>query len=238
MKIPKVLIFTPIYDGKDYSIPKFIKCLRELNYPKDSYKHIFIDNSKDESYVNSLREKYPDFDFRYVGRGNNTRESLARAQNYARRIILDSDEYQYLMSIESDIYFPKDVIWKLLRHGKQIVSAYYDIGDRSKGIRHPVFTVPDFSEELRAFGTRLLKPEEVPEYRNNGLKRVQAAGMGCCLMYKDVLKLHPFYYDPRFNAHSDVYFFNKMFEHGIPVFADTDVYCEHENSKWSDVKDR
>jgi cellulose synthase/poly-beta-1,6-N-acetylglucosamine synthase-like glycosyltransferase len=237
MNFPKILIFTPIYDGKDYSINTFVKHLKELKYPKDRYRHIFVDNSKDETYVSSLRKRFPEFDFHYVGRGNNTREALARAQNYARKIMLDGD-YSYLMSIESDIYFPPDTIYRLLKHGKTVISAYYDIGDRSKGIRHPVFTVPDFSKELNAYGTRLLTIQEVPQYRNNGLKKVQAAGMGCCLMHRDAVKLHAFYYDPRFNAHSDVYFFNKMFEHQIEVFADTDLYCEHMNSDWKKVQDR
>lgn len=162
---------------------------------------------------------------------------MTRAQNYARKECLDGD-YSYLMSIESDIYFPPDVIYKLLRHGKDVISAYYDIGDRNKGIRHPVFTIPEYSEELKAYGTRLLKPEEVHEYRNNGLKQVQAAGMGCCLMHRRIISMFPFYYDPRFNAHSDVYFFNNVFMKRIPVFADTDVYCDHENIRWEDVKDR
>jgi len=235
--IPKILIFTPIYEAKDYSMDKFVKCLRLLNYPKDRYKHIFVDNSKDESYVNSLKIRFPDMDFRHTERGNNTREALTRAQNYARKECLDGD-YNYLMSIESDIYFPSDVIFRLLRHGKDVISAYYDIGDRNKGVRHPVFTIPEFSKELNAWGTRLLKPEEVPNYRYNGLQRVQAAGMGCCLMHKDVIKMFPFYYDMRFNAHSDVYFFNNVFMKRIPVFADTDLFCEHENTRWEDVKDR
>ena len=189
------------------------------------------------SVSQSRYEKYPEFDFRHVERGNNTREALTRAQNYARKECLDGD-YSYLMSIESDIYFPPDVIYKLLRHGKDVISAYYDIGDRNKGIRHPVFTIPEYSEELKAYGTRLLKPEEVHEYRNNGLKQVQAAGMGCCLMHRRIISMFPFYYDPRFNAHSDVYFFNNVFMKRIPVFADTDVYCDHENIRWEDVKDR
>jgi hypothetical protein len=237
MKLPKILIFTAIYTEKDYSLPKFIKCLRELKYPKESYKHIFVDNSKDEVYVNSLRIKYPEFDFRHTARGNNTREALTRAQNYARKEFLDED-YKYFMSIESDIYFPPDTIYRLLKHGKDIISAYYDIGDRAKGQRHPVFTIPDWSDTLKAWGTRLLKAEEVPEYRYNGLKQVQAAGMGCCLMHRRIIEMFPFYYDPRFNAHSDVYFFNNVFMKRIPVYADTDIFCEHENSNWNLVKDR
>jgi len=232
-RLPKILLFTPIYEGKDYCLEEFLEKTKQINYP--NFRHIFIDNSKTEDYYNKL--KGMGLDVFYVERGNNTREALARAQNFARNIAI-KDNYDYLMSLESDIMIPPNIIQLLVRHGKDVVSALYMIGDRDKGMRVPCLTLSTFNKEIQAFGTRLLNPEEYPEYLHKGLKQVQAAGMGCCLIYKRVFNRVAFTYDPRFNGHSDIYFFNRMFELRVPVWVDTDILLDHKNSDWTKVKDR
>jgi hypothetical protein len=227
--IPKVLIFTAIYDKKDYSMSKFLACARKINYP--NFRHIFIDNSEDLEYFTKLKRQ--GLDVYHVQRGNNTRESLARAQEFAR-ILASNEDYDYILSIESDIYVTPDVVQTLLFHAKDVVSAWYEIG--TKEIRVPCITIAYFDEKIGAYGTRLLKPDEFKEYTNNGLKVVQAAGMGCCLIYKSVFLRFPFTYDERFTGHSDIYFFNDCFNNKIPVFVDTDLRFEHENSDWSKVE--
>jgi hypothetical protein len=231
--IPKVLIFTPIYEAKDYCLEEFLSYSQKITYPNK--RHIFIDNSTTEDYTNKLigmgLEAY------HVPRGNNSREALARAQNFARKIAIEG-EYDYLFSLESDIMVNKDIVQALLSWGKDVISALYMIGDKSKGLQVPCITLPKWHEELGAFGTTLVPPEQLMNYINKGIKQVQAAGMGCCLIHKSVFKRFVFKYDPRFKGHSDIYFFNDLFEKRIPVWVDTDIICDHRNSKWQDVKDR
>jgi len=233
MKLPRVLVFTIIYEAKEYCLDEFLKHSKAINYP--NIRHIFVDNSTTTDFYKKLKgmglEAY------HVERGANSREALARSQNFARKIALD-ENYDYLFSLESDIMCPPDIIQNLMKHSKDIISGVYYIGDKSKGVRVPCITLPKFNEELGAFGTRLLFKEEFPQYLNKGLKQVQAGGMGCTLIYKRVLKRIPFTYDPRFTGHSDIYFFNEAFRKKIPVFVDTDIYCEHDNINWDTVDDR
>ena len=233
MKLPKVLVFTTIYSGKDYILDEFVKVSQQINYP--NYKHIYIDNSKGTSYLRRLRQK--GLTAFHVERGATSREALARCQNFARQYALKHD-YDYAMSLESDIMVPKDVIQKLMRHAKDVVTGLYHIGDRDKGQRVPCIALPYFDKELIANGSRLLRPEEWPHYHMKGLKQVHTGGFGVCLIYKTVLQKIPFYFDPRFGGHSDIYFFSRCFENRINVYVDTDIVCDHKNSKWSDVKDR
>lgn len=239
MKAPKVLIFTITYKGKDYCFNEFIARANTINYPNK--KHIIIDNTADDGlqYYKTLKKRLRNKDYHvyHVERGNNSREALSRSQNFARKIALD-EGYDYMLSLESDIMCTPDVVQKLMVHVKPVVTALYHIGDRSKGIRVPCITLAEFRKDIGAWGTRLLKVEEHKDYTRNGLKQVQAGGMGCTLIRRDILERFSFYYDPRFQGHSDIYFFNNLFQSKIPVFTDTDLVLDHQNVNWNTVEDR
>ncbi len=230
----KVLIFTPTYEGKDYCLPEFLASVKavQANYPNSRF--IIIDNSVTPDYYMKLVGM--GLDAHRVRRGNNSRESLARAQNYARKIALE-DGYDYLFSLESDIFMPADGLKRLVMTGQDIVTGLYYIGEKEK-IRVPCITLPKYNEQLRAWGTRLLTMKEWPEYLRKGLKEVQAGGMGCCLMHRRVLEKITFTYDPRFSGHSDIYFFNTARTLKYQAYVHTDIVCEHQNSNWKDVADR
>lgn len=234
MKVSKVLIFTVTYNKKDYCLKDFIASANKLSYPNKH--HIFIDNTDDNGeYLQRLKDL--GLDAYKTQRGNNSREAIARAQNYARQYAIDNN-YDYMFSLESDIFPPEDIIQRLMAWGKDVITGLYFIGQGIYKGRVPCITLPKFSHELKAFGTRLLAPQEFKEYKNNGLKKVAAGGFGCCLIYKDVFKKIRFVYDSRYTGHSDIYFFNDLFRNNIPVFVDTDVICGHDNSDWKDVVDR
>lgn len=238
MRVPKILVFSVTYEGKDYCLDEFITHSSEINYP--NYKHIIIDNSNDDGrYSRKLRKKLTPlgYDVHKVERGNNTREALTRSQNFARQIAID-EGYDYMFSLESDVMCPKDIIQRLMQHAKPVTTGLYHIGDRSKGIRVPCITLAQFNDRIGAWGTRLLKVEEFAEYTNKGLKQVQAGGFGNCLIRRDIFIKYPFWYDSRFQGHSDIYFFNDLFQRKIPVFVDTDIVSDHQNVNWNTVKDR
>jgi len=229
----KVLLYTPIYSGKDYCLKEFMENCDKFNYP--DFDHIYVDNSKDKRYLSKLKtlglEAY------HVERGNNTRESLTRSQNCARKIGID-EGYDFILSLESDIFPPKDFIQKLIMSGKQVITGLYMIGDKSKGQRHPCITLKKWNEVLQAFGTRLLTVEEANNLPKEGLMQVEAGGMGCCLIRRNVFTKYPFWYEPRLQGHSDIFFFNDMHNNNIPVWVDLSLFCEHDNKPWSEVEDR
>lgn len=235
MGLPKVLVFTPIYEAKDYCLFDFIESVKELTYP--NFEHILIDNSVDKKYYLKLKKRYGSMNIHHVSRGNNSREALARSANFARKYAIENG-YDYMLSLESDVFAPKEIIEGLMTWGKDVVTGLYFIGDRSKGVRVPCVTIAKWNDSLGAWGTRLLEPKEWNDYLKKGLKQVQAGGFGACLIHKNVFERFSFYYDPRFQGHPDIYFFNQLFEAKIPVFVDTDMVCDHMNTNWSDVKDR
>jgi len=231
-KFPKVLIFTPVYDKKDYCFKEFLEWNKGLTYP--NAEHIYIDNSQNLNYVNKLRRM--GLKAYHTKRGGSTREALARSQNLARKIFLEGD-YDYLFSLESDIFAPPNIIEKLMSHQLNIVTGLYMLGDREKGQRVPCITIDERTDK-GTIGSRLLHPEEWMDYFHKGIKAVTAGGFGCCLMYKKVLKNIAFTYLPGHRGHSDVFFFLQQRRAGELIFIDTDAFCDHKNSGWDNVEDR
>ncbi len=230
--LPRVLIATPIYDKKDYSLDTFLQDVGKISYP--NYEHILIDNSTTEEYAESLKARGIQNVY-HIKRGSNSREALARAQNFARHYALDHG-FDYMFSLESDIHPPADVIQRLLIHNKEVITGLYMIGI---GVDVPCITITEWVPKLMANGTRLLTKEEADEVKKGmGLIPVHAGGFGCCLIKKEILEMFSFRYDPRFQSHSDVYFFSDLYTAGIQAWVDTDIVCEHERSDWNKVEDR
>lgn len=229
---PKILMFSPTYEGKDYIFKEFYKHFTSIDYPNLDW--MIIDNSKDESYVNKLRrEGYQHI--HHVPRSGNSRNALSNAQNYARQRAIDGG-YDYLFSVESDVLVPKDILKKLLSFDKQVVGAVYFL--KNKHLETPCIFFTDVKPNGMR-GTRLMHPREAPGFLGRGLQRVHGAGMGCTLLRRDVFSRFMFWTDERFdNKHSDVYYYMELENAGIPVFVDTNTIVEHHPSAWEDVKDK
>lgn len=237
MPLPKVLIFTPTYAGKDYCLIEFLESAKRLTYKNK--EHIIIDNTNDGGvYFKRLQEVCEPYGIKvyHVERGSNSREALARAQNLARKLFLEGD-YNYMFSLESDIFPKPSILDRLVAHGLDVVTGLYMIGDKATFTARPCITVSRKNPKTGTYGTRLLEPEEFMEFINKGPKEVMAGGMGCCLMHRNVLEKVRFTYIPGLMKHSDVYFFNDARKAGYPVVVDTNLVCDHQNSDWTKVAD-
>lgn len=238
MRWPKILVFTPIYHAKDYCLSEFLDNCAGFTYP--NYEHIIIDNSNDGlRYYRKLKRKCEPYGIKvyHVNRGNTSREGLARAQNKAREIMLEGD-YDYLMSLESDIFPGFNIMEALVWDNKEVVTGLYLIGDKKDGTRWPCITVNWQNPNTGTMGSQLLPRDEWDDYVNKGLKKVTAGGMGCCLMDREVIEKVAFTYIPGHRAHSDVFFFMDAQRLGYNVWVDTNLFCNHKNSDWSKVSDR
>ena len=240
MNYPKVLILTPIYNGKEYCRKEFVNNTKKFTYP--NFHHIFIDNSKGDSYTKKLRKE--GLIVHRVPRGKSSREALANAQNYGASYAIKND-YDYVLSLESDIFPRPDVIQRLMKHWKPVVGSLYYIGGMPKANgtmqpRVPCVFVTTIKGEGKIGGTRLINREEHEKMISlSGLHRIHGMGVGCTLIDINILKKYRFFCDERFdNKHSDVYWYMTLWNDGIPVYVDYDVVSQHENSDWNKVKDR
>lgn len=230
---PKVLVAMPTYEGKDYMFNQCTNAIRSFTYP--NFDWMIIDNTEKLSYY--LKMKRRGFKNVYhVERGGNSRQALCNAQNLARTRMLE-EGYDYLLFVESDLEPPVDVIQRLIARNVPIVGVFYLLGVGEH--KRPCIFVKQFKENVLAMGTRLITPDEVPKYLNNGLQRVHGTGLGCTLIRRDIMQSHVFWHDERFSdKHSDVYFFMQMDNEGIPVYVDTNVQVTHNPSDWNLVKDK
>lgn len=247
----KILIVTPIYKEKEYCLKQFMKNLYSLNLP--DWEHVLIDNSKTDSWIKKIEERYSkkfkNTKFLHVRRGKTSREALTRAQALGRKIFLDGD-YTHFLSLESDIFPPKNGIKRLLVELEPVVTGFYYIGHDN--IKVPCITIPKRQEDTNVIGTRLvgvkdhpefpgkkyIDQEEIDEYKSFRKVGVIAGGMGCCLIQRHVLEEIQFQYEIGLDGHSDVWFFNACYRKGIPVFVIPEVECDHQNSDWRKVVDR
>lgn len=240
-KLPRVLVGTPIYEDKEYCRARFVANVRSFTYPNMSY--MIVDNSKDDRYAKFLTKLYTKGHVAHVPRGENSRSALANSSNYLREKVLRGG-YDYLLMLESDVFPPTDVIERLMAHGKSVAGACYIIGD---GVHETPCLFRVRKTEMHGIGgTELLPPSEWENYRNKGLKPIHGMGVGCVLIHKSILERFPFWYSSADDArmasvkhrrHPDVYFYLDLHNNGIQAYVDTDIWCQHQYSKWSDVAD-
>lgn len=230
---PKVLVAIPTYEGKDYIFDEMFKCIKSFTYP--NFDFIIIDNTTTMRYTLRLKRKnIPNVI--HVPRGDNSRQALCNAQNYARDKCL-SEGYDYLLFVESDLLPPPNTIEILISHNVPVVGVTYFLGTGQ--IKVPCIFLREWREDIKASGTRLLRKEEFSDYMFKGLKKVHGTGLGTTLIRRDIVSRYRFWYDERFdNKHSDVYFFMDLDNNNVPVYIDTDLIVDHKPSKWEDVKDR
>jgi glycosyltransferase involved in cell wall biosynthesis len=238
LSLPKVLVFTVTYEGKDYCLNDFIENIQKFTYK--NFEHIFVDNTNDNGeYTAKLKAKLEPLGVTvyHVERGANSREALARSQNFARDIFLKGD-YDYLMSLESDIFPRPNVIDTLVFHGFNVITGLYMLGFEKDGTRMPCITLDWKNPATGTVGTQLLALDQFLDYMDKGVKEVAAGGMGCCLMYRSIVEKVPFTFIPGHKGHSDVFWFNDARKLGEMIAVDTSLFCEHKNSSWDEVSDR
>ena len=119
-KFPKVLVGCPTSNYKEYCLKEYAEAVKSLTYP--NYNILLIDNSKDDIYLKKINgiglpaKKGPWFE--------GALKRIITSRNILREEILEKG-YDYLLSLEQDVISPKDIIERLLRHKKQVISAIY-----------------------------------------------------------------------------------------------------------------
>ena len=58
MYLPKVLVATPTYEGKNYCLPQFIQNVANFTYPKSRFDFMIFDNSATPDNAKMINKNY------------------------------------------------------------------------------------------------------------------------------------------------------------------------------------
>ena len=220
---PKVLVGCPTCDVYGYCLQEYLQGVKDLTYP--NYDLLIVDNSKDKEYYKKICAD--------VVKGEYVEPAVKRiviSRNILRKEVLE--KYDYFLSLEQDVIPPKDIIERMLKSGKKLVTGvYYN------------FQMINGKNQLRPLlwkriGKDRVKALSFEEIEGGSLMEVGACGLGCLLIDKEILKNIKFRYDPNDNGFDDMWFCQDTFNQGHKIFADTSLKCKHliKGGGWEGIK--
>ncbi len=150
---------------------------------------------------------------------------LPDARNQVHQAFLKETKYSHLFMLDSDVLCPANVIERLLAHQKPIVAGYYSTKAVIGKSTPVVYDYLKDNEDGVSTWTHKTQP-------GNGLEKVDAVGMGCVLMSKEVAHaLGEKPYDMN-NGGEDLVICRKLMQLGIPLYVDWTIDCAHLGLKW------
>ena len=244
----KILIACPTSSHKDYCLEEWAKKIMTIAHNYDpSGKHIgilIIDNSKDKEhwskiYTMFFHEKCKHDNFEcFLGvrshyvEGMPLRNLMAACNNIISSFVIKNN-VDYLMSIESDIFPPDNIIQHLLDKKpskNKVVAAPYFLFTASYS-KNIYFDIEDFGNERLCIP---VDPDRIYDLIDGDLHSAQQLGLGCAIIHKNILKSIPFRIDEsdKINTHADSFFYEDCRNNGISLLFDTSCTCVHKNGSW------
>lgn len=226
---PKILLACPISKEKEYVLYGWLNYIKKLSYSYDLY---LVDNSRSQNWHTSFENKAKIKVIHVDTFGKNVFKRMLKSYD----VILDyffAKKFDYLFSLECDIFPPLDIIEQLLAMNKPVASACYFIGtgDNQSFMLQNIET-----EGLPPFETTNKTLNESFLFCNGQIKQVFHAGLGCALIHKSVFKKVKFRLsEAEPTVHPDTFFAKDCFAHNIPIFVDTSIICRHKNQAWTNL---
>jgi len=139
-ELPKILI-TSLIHNRDWVLPEFVKCLDNINYPKDKIQYCFIVNNNTDKSVDMLKEwnskcNIIEYNFANTSTGEHKWDGnliyhMAVMRNKTLSVAKGL-EVDYMVNIDSDILFPPNTIKHLINCDKRIISPVFFAGWNSE----------------------------------------------------------------------------------------------------------
>lgn len=229
---PRILVGCPTSFHKEYALIQYTEAIKKFTYK--NHDVLLVDNSPNENYLSRIRSlELPVISGPYF---ESARDRIVASRNILRQKAID-DGYDYFLSLEQDVIPPSDILERLTRHNKKVISAVYFANNVIPGeTLSKLIPLVYILEDEKTLSMRPLNEDEL--WKKNGLMRVVSAGLGCVLIHRDVLKEVKFRYD--LNSFDDRWFFLDLYNKEIPVYADTSIKCRHliynRPYPWSKIK--
>ena len=225
----KILVGCPTSEHKEYCLKEYIEAIKNLSYK--NYNILLVDNSKDDRYYNKIKSLGINvIKDKYLERA---RDRIVHSRNIIREYVLDNG-YDYFLSLEQDVIPPKDIIERLLRHDKDIVSGVYFKEFITKSGLKNILPLLYNSKE----GYEYLFQLNEDDISGNKLIKVRGCGLGCVLIKRKVLDVIKFRYDDKNKAFDDMWFSYDANKKGFFIYSDTGVRCKHliREMNWNKIK--
>ncbi len=230
--LPTVLLACPISSHKDYVILEWAEHVKTLvkNYP-GICKVLLVDNSKSQAHAKRV-ERLTGFHTDFVStRLKNNYDAISDSRNYIRKCFLRWN-FDYLFSLECDIFPPQDSILYLLSLQKEMVGFTYFLG---AGHESPLM-VQEYEDNGTDRECQNLSIEQSILFIDGTIKRVFSIGMGCLMIPRFVLASTKFRTDKKIKIHDDSFFAEDCKSKGFKIYCDTSVIPLHKNQPWNLLK--
>jgi hypothetical protein len=225
MNEPRILVGVITADVKGYCQDEFLEQLKMLTYGNKSI--YIVDNSvtnKNHKVINKRG-----YNGCWLPRGNKgVRQIIAVSHDILRQHVIRNN-YDYLFHFESDVFLNGNyyIIEKLLSHQRDVAAGCYDIGQGLKRQLCILLTdnaahhlIPYFIENFAIV------------FMNGNLQKVYNAGLGACLISRNVLNKITFKAEANNGFFPDMNFARDLYDLNIPFYADTSLYLHHNNQEW------
>jgi GT2 family glycosyltransferase len=260
MIMPKVLVATPVSKRHEHLLDEWLESLNKLNYPIEIF---LVDTTPEtDEYFKKLKTKKVKDKFIKVIRfawdySNHIVQHLAYAREKIRKYFLKNN-YEFLMSLDDDIFLPAWGIERLLSYNKDCVGFYVHIylepeqvpcifksGEiiMGKGLEFYSFAeidaYKDFIERMAndklSDTEKLLIPHMVKDKFFPQLFKPYAVNLGCLLIRRNVLEKVPFRTHDTFIFGEDLWWFNEANDKRFEFWCDCRHRCLHKNTEWNSV---
>lgn len=225
-RLPKILLAAPTSDYKDYIFLDWFFYVTNLTYK--NYDILLVDNSHDITYFENLKQLGVNV-MHVCPEGKTSREYVTESQNLIRDYFLKND-YDYLFSLEVDIFPPRNIIEKLLLANKDIVGApyFYNFGPESMILLQ--YFIKKQNGTYATYNPDLL---DSMIFFDGTVKQCYENGIGCTLIKRRIIEQIPFRWEKGNPGFSDTHFYKDLFDNHITNYIDTSVICRHYNNDWS-----
>jgi len=227
--IPKILIATPTYEGKNYCLPEFIDNVAKFTYPKSRFDFMIFDNSatpKNAEYINKkfgVKVHWKDYS------GTTIIEKLALTHE-AIRVHAINNHYDFVLHLESDIFPPEDVIEQLLWTKKNIVGVPYLLfGGGQRRLVTQGYSENDVQSNYFIGALNLSFMHHW--FMDGSVRRCTTNGLGCTLMRVKTIENIPFRFVEGDDAAPDTWFTKDLLYNGIPYYVHTGLLAFHWNKE-------
>lgn len=233
-----ITIAAPVRD-RAWILPNYLQRIYELNYPKSIIDlHFVVNDCTDNSFeiLTEFKKKYsskyhsiridvinqstPADHREFNVRNQYIYKHLSNLKNY----IMSKTRTDKLLFIDTDILVKPDVITKLLKHGKKIISGLIYNGyltNSEKPYLHPnVMRLNDVGQYHHITNYHV---KNAPNSICSRVERVDLTG-AIILLDKSVYKTVRYGFHPQ---GEDAYFCKMAQDKGFELFCDIHVYCQH-----------